>query len=297
MKLWISKNSEVPVHDQLIAQITLGIASNDLAPGERLPSTRELARRFRIHQNTVSTAYRKLTEQGLVTLKKGSGVYVANSVGTDTQTDSLNHLFARFVEHAVGLGYSAAEIRKVIDQGLAETNIRRILVVESDESLREILVSEIESATDVSTVGIATEDLTLTNIEDEVKLVAMADERAKLDRVPDVNGRCTYLEPNSVPEAMQGQERPSVETLTAIVSGWEKFVSLARLFLLAADVDSATIITRSTRDRDWRKASEPASIIICDSLTARQFAGDDRVRVFPLIACDSLDALRRSIRG
>ena len=88
MKLWISKNSEVPVHDQLTAQITLGIASKDLVPGERLPSTRELARRFRIHQNTVSTAYRKLTEQGLVTLRKGSGVYVANSAGPDTRPNA-----------------------------------------------------------------------------------------------------------------------------------------------------------------------------------------------------------------
>ena len=296
MKLWISKNSEVPVHDQLIAQITLGIASNDLAPGERLPSTRELARRFRIHQNTVSTAYRKLTEQGLVTLRKGSGVFVANPAGSDTRPDSLNDLFTRFVEHAVGLGYSTAEIREVIDQGFAKANIGRILVVESDENLREIIVCEIEMATGVTTVGIATEDLMPNRIDDEVKLVAMADERAKLDRVPGVNGRCTYLEPNSVPEAMQGQARPSRDKLTAVVSGWEKFVSLARLFLLAADVDPATVITRSTRDPDWRKASEPASIIICDSLTAKQFAGDDRVRVFPLIASDSLDALGRSIR-
>jgi hypothetical protein len=33
------------------------LLSGDLKPGERLPSTRELARRFSIHPNTVSAGY------------------------------------------------------------------------------------------------------------------------------------------------------------------------------------------------------------------------------------------------
>ncbi len=60
MKIWLSKNSEVSVREQLVAQISLGIVSRDLRAGDRLPSTRELARRFEIHPNTVSAAYREL---------------------------------------------------------------------------------------------------------------------------------------------------------------------------------------------------------------------------------------------
>jgi DNA-binding transcriptional regulator YhcF (GntR family) len=48
MHLWLSKNSEVPIREQLITQIRLAILSDDLKPGQKLPSTRELARRFRI---------------------------------------------------------------------------------------------------------------------------------------------------------------------------------------------------------------------------------------------------------
>jgi GntR family transcriptional regulator len=44
MRLWISKNSEVPIREQLVTQIILGIVSNDLKEAERLPSTRDLAR-------------------------------------------------------------------------------------------------------------------------------------------------------------------------------------------------------------------------------------------------------------
>ena len=54
----------------------LGIVSNDLKVAERLPSTRELARRYDIHANTVSSAYRELARRGWVEFRKGSGVYV-----------------------------------------------------------------------------------------------------------------------------------------------------------------------------------------------------------------------------
>ncbi len=72
MRLWLSKNSDVPLREQLTTQIMLGIVSEDLRVGQRLPSTRELARRFRIHANTVSAAYRELAKQGWLALHKNS---------------------------------------------------------------------------------------------------------------------------------------------------------------------------------------------------------------------------------
>ena len=72
MRLWLSKNGEVPLREQLTAQIVLGIVSGNLPPGQRLPSTRELARRFQIHANTVSAAYRELEERGWLSRAKGA---------------------------------------------------------------------------------------------------------------------------------------------------------------------------------------------------------------------------------
>ena len=46
MQLWFARGSEVSIREQLVTQVILGILSDDLAPGQRLPSTRELARRF-----------------------------------------------------------------------------------------------------------------------------------------------------------------------------------------------------------------------------------------------------------
>jgi DNA-binding transcriptional regulator YhcF (GntR family) len=50
------------VREQLATQIVLAIVSGELAPGQRLPSTRELARRFRLHPNTLSAGYKQLEE-------------------------------------------------------------------------------------------------------------------------------------------------------------------------------------------------------------------------------------------
>src|ERR1700692_1835326 len=85
MQLWFARGSEVTIREQLVTQVILGILSDDLPPGQRLPSTRELARRFRLHPNTVSAGYRELERERWVEVRRGSGVYVR-----DTMPESAN---------------------------------------------------------------------------------------------------------------------------------------------------------------------------------------------------------------
>ena len=74
MRLWFTPSSEVPIYRQLVTQVVLAILSGDLKPGERLPSTRELARRFALHPNTISAGYRQLERDGWAERRHGSGV-------------------------------------------------------------------------------------------------------------------------------------------------------------------------------------------------------------------------------
>src|SRR5690242_5899235 len=76
MRLWLNRTGDVSLREQLITQVVLGILSRELAPGQRLPSTRELSRRFGIHANTASAAYRQLESEGWVETRHGSGVFV-----------------------------------------------------------------------------------------------------------------------------------------------------------------------------------------------------------------------------
>src|SRR6202789_4510613 len=76
MRLWLNRTGEISLREQLVTQVVLAILCKDLLPAQRLPSTRELARRFGIHANTASAAYRQLEREGWLEFRHGSGVYV-----------------------------------------------------------------------------------------------------------------------------------------------------------------------------------------------------------------------------
>lgn len=74
----IDKNSSQPYYEQLVLGIKEEILLGILAPGDRLPSVRELAKTLLMNPNTISKAYKVLeTEQVIVTVK-GKGTFVKN---------------------------------------------------------------------------------------------------------------------------------------------------------------------------------------------------------------------------
>jgi GntR family transcriptional regulator len=74
----ISINLELPdpVHLQLSNQIRGLIENNELAPGARLPTVRQLAQDLGIAPNTVMRAYRTLHEAGCIVGEGGRGTVV-----------------------------------------------------------------------------------------------------------------------------------------------------------------------------------------------------------------------------
>lgn len=291
MKIWLSKNSEVSVREQLIAQITLGITSNDLKPGEKLPSTRELARRFQIHPNTVSAAYRELAAQGLLEIRPGSGVYIReNTFENRKSLLELDGLIANFKREAQAHGFSAEEIESRLKDWFEIEKPQRFLVVESEAELRRVLIEEIRAATGCQTSGISFENFS--EMETDAQIVAMTDEVARINEILPPHKTCIFLRANSVPDSMQSETRPSGDALIAVVSHWERFLNLAKMFLLAARIDPETLVLRSTNEENWKRGLQNASLIICDSVTAKEFPNDARVRVFRVISGESINELK-----
>ncbi len=66
----------------VVRQIELLILRGILRPGERLPSERELAERMGVSRPSLRDAIAELQEQGLLTAKAGSGIYVAEVLGS-----------------------------------------------------------------------------------------------------------------------------------------------------------------------------------------------------------------------
>ena len=78
MEFLIDHKSGVPFYRQIIEMIKFGIARGDLAPGDRLPTVRQLAVDLSINPNTVIRAYRELEIEGVLETHQGSGTFIGN---------------------------------------------------------------------------------------------------------------------------------------------------------------------------------------------------------------------------
>jgi DNA-binding transcriptional regulator YhcF (GntR family) len=291
MRLWISKSSEVPIREQLVTQIVLGIVSNDLKIAERLPSTRDLARRYDIHANTVSSAYRELARRGWVEFRRGSGVYVrARDADPGDDEFALDHLIARFFRTLREDGYSLAEIHAGVKRSFSLQHPDHFLLIEPDAELRAILLAEIGTATNVKVKGVGPEELdgALTGA---APLALYGHTRELAERLePKID--LLVLHSGSVVESMRGQTRPPRDALVAIVSRWPEFLRWARTMLVAAGLDADALSFRDARERNWEKGLRSAAFVITDSLMAPRIPAGCEVKVFRVLSEKSLKEIR-----
>jgi GntR family transcriptional regulator len=59
-----------------MSQVKHAVASSAMAPGDQLPTVRQLAADLRVNFNTVACAYRQLDEEGIISTQRGRGSYI-----------------------------------------------------------------------------------------------------------------------------------------------------------------------------------------------------------------------------
>lgn len=293
MKFWLAKTGNVSLREQLVAQIILGIASRDLAPGQRLPSTRELARRYGIHANTVSAAYRDLARRGWVHLRPGSGIFVRTDAPVDTASEPprLDAMAAAFLRQAKAAGFSGSQIHAAVERELASPEPDHFLVIEPDPAFREVLVAEVTLATSQRVLGVHPSKVTRKLLSGAVPLVMVDELVAVRDELPG-EIECVELKLTSVPGALLGAQRPPEDAILAVVSKWPEFLHWSRTMLLAAGIDDTAVMIRDARRPNWRRGLDSAQLLICDLVTTRLFGRDPRVRTFLIIGEDSIAQLK-----
>lgn len=291
MRLWFSSSSEVPVYRQLVTQVTLAILSGELRPGDRLPSTRELARRFGLHPNTISAGYRELERTGWTEQRHGSGVYVrARKQAPTTAEQVLEERFGGFLRDMRELKIGDETIRRKLAEWAAAPRPERLVLVDPDSEAREILLEELKAlvSVPVSACGVeaggrqnGSPAVYLCRPSQENKVRAALWAGAELVVLP-IRSANNWLAP-WLP-APQGH-------LVGVVSRWPEFLSTARTMLIAAGLPAEALLFRDARDTDWRRGLSQAAIILCDTATAKlpELAGKKQVVVFPIVA-DSLKA-------
>ena len=89
------------------------VASGGMPAGAAVPSVRDLARALRVNPATVSKAYQRLTDAGVLAVRRGDGTYVAESppaLPAQVRRERLREGAVRYASLAATLGASADEV-------------------------------------------------------------------------------------------------------------------------------------------------------------------------------------------
>jgi GntR family transcriptional regulator len=104
------QDNGVPIYVQLRDQLAAAIGRRQLAPGARLPTMREVAVALRIDLNTVQRAYAELERDGLLTLVRGRGTFVAEAPPARAHKPDTEALAAKVAAQAKALGIAPNDL-------------------------------------------------------------------------------------------------------------------------------------------------------------------------------------------
>lgn len=81
----LDPRSSTPIWSQIEQQLQLLIGRGALRPGDAVPSVRELARDLVVNPATVSKAYQRLSDLGVLEVRRGQGTFVATAPAAEQQ--------------------------------------------------------------------------------------------------------------------------------------------------------------------------------------------------------------------
>jgi GntR family transcriptional regulator len=118
LHIHIDARSPVPIYEQVKLAIKLAIFSGYLTEGDQLSSIRDLSLQLKINPNTIVKIYGQLEKEGFITSRQGSGYYFKLDP-TRVQKGKyrvFEDLSAEYVHKALGLGYTADDILRLVRQ-------------------------------------------------------------------------------------------------------------------------------------------------------------------------------------
>jgi DNA-binding transcriptional regulator YhcF (GntR family) len=300
MRIWLNRSGDVSLREQLITQVILGILTREMPPGDRLPSTRELARRFGIHSNTASAAYRQLEEEGWVEFRHGSGVFVAKTRPTSGRTPEMapnqiiDQLIGDLASRARKIGVADALLRARLRRWLSFEPPARWLLIEPDAELRRIVMHEMAGNLALPVAGCAPRDCA-DDLDRSIPIVLPSKADAVRKLLP-AGTDLTVLQVHPVTAPLQASLQrylpEHAADLIGIASRWQDFQRIAQTLLVAVGLRPECLLVRDPSKPGWKRGLEATSGVVCDSVVAGELPKGCFPMVFRLLGEESLKQLR-----
>jgi GntR family transcriptional regulator len=116
--LAIDTASRKPIYEQLADGLKALIARGDLREGVTLPPVRQLAGDLGVNLNTVAVAYRQLQDEGLITVRHGSGAVVSSRVTATLTEEDLRKPLRSALTQLVLSGMPTTRIMRMVNAEL-----------------------------------------------------------------------------------------------------------------------------------------------------------------------------------
>jgi DNA-binding transcriptional regulator YhcF (GntR family) len=300
MRIWLNRSAEISLREQLITQVILGIRTREMPPGDRLPSTRELARRFGIHSNTASAAYRQLEEEGWVEFRHGSGVFVAKTRPTSGRTPEMapnqiiDQLIGDLASRARKIGVADALLRARLRRWLSFEPPARWLLIEPDAELRRIVMHEMAGNLALPVAGCAPADCA-DDLDRSIPIVLPSKADAVRKLLP-AGTELTVLQVHPVTAPLQASLQrylpEHAADLIGIASRWQDFQRIAQTLLVAVGLRPECLLVRDPSKPGWKRGLDATSGVVCDAVVAGELPKGCFPMVFRLLGEESLNQLR-----
>jgi DNA-binding transcriptional regulator YhcF (GntR family) len=301
MDIHISKESEVPLHEQVAAQLVFLIGTGRLKAGACLPSVRALAQRLGIHRNTISKAYHDLTLNRLAEKRAGRRLAVrASEPEALPGPRDLDDLVNAAVAEARRRGYSLQQLHERLRDRLLATPPDHLLVLSDDAGMRMLLPRELNQRFECPVEACTPGEL-LSSPERIIGALVVSPQ----GHIPRIRSALAAERPavaitySSADEHLQAIRRLQAPSLIAVVSVSQYFLELARGVLAPA-------VGRRHSLRGYLMAGErperlgAADFVLCDSMTypvVRPRYKTATVSVFRLISPACLDRISSVLEG
>jgi len=295
VRIWISRQSAIPVREQLSAQLRFGILCGRLTASERLPSVRDLARRLKVHANTVGAAYRDLAAGGWVTAKSGSGVFVRD-IKRGKPSDGIEGFVAAWIEEGLGRGYTFEALKAEIEKaGRAMRQAEPphdIVVVHPDIELARILAAEIGHAAAGAVRTATPQDAAQPEFALCTVLTTVSASAAVAQVRQDPH---TVIPLKTIEQVLAGVRLPRTPFLIGVVSRSETVLKWASLLIAALGGSGNDVIVRNPELPKWREGLTACDLVVADVLAAAELSKQIRPIVLRLVPEAFLNEVRKLV--
>lgn len=112
----------MPIYIQIMNIIKRKIVKEELKPGDKIPSVRELSVLLKVNPNTIQRTYLELERENIAYKQRGMGTFLREDVSMikKLKEEMAKDIIFNFINGMRELGFSADEIVEIIKEKVQE---------------------------------------------------------------------------------------------------------------------------------------------------------------------------------